>query len=209
MSCVAAPSGLDDRPSAPIASRCLLPSGRKNAHRGLAACRRPASAQLCSQAPIASGKNRSSPTTARRSHLLQQSAAPTGSQAVTATAVAIPITYTLPEAVVTATPTLASVIANVVLLPIGLFYPTPTAADDMCPCGMHAEQKPPSKSRQSKPKDAPPGTIPIDQSGLSKDEIHQIKGEIGAGPADWVGITPDGHVVTTGPDGTTEDHGPQ
>ena len=143
----------------------------------------------------------SNPTQSNPTQTLQQ-------VTVTATAIAIS-TNTLPEVTVTATPILASVVANVVFLPLALAYPTSTAADDMCPCGMHAEQKPPSKSRQSKPKDAPPGTIPIDQSGLSKDEIHQIKGEIGAGPADWVGITPEGHVVTTGPDGTTEDHGPQ
>jgi hypothetical protein len=68
-----APSSLDDHPPAPIAPRRPRPSGRKNAHRGLAACQRTASGQPCSQAPIASGKNRRSPTTARRSHLLQQS----------------------------------------------------------------------------------------------------------------------------------------
>ena len=72
MSSAAAPAGPDRCPSAPIASRWPRPSGRKNAHRGLAACRRPASGQPCSQAPIASGKNRRSPTTARRSHLLLQ-----------------------------------------------------------------------------------------------------------------------------------------
>ena len=73
MACVAAPSGLDERPSPPIAPRRPRPSGRKNAHRGLAACRRAASGQPCSQALTASGKNRRLPTTARRSHLLQQS----------------------------------------------------------------------------------------------------------------------------------------
>ena len=73
MSCVAAPSGLDDRPMAPIAPRWLTPSGRKSAHRGLAAYRRPASAKPCSQALIASGKTPRLPTTARRSHLLPQS----------------------------------------------------------------------------------------------------------------------------------------
>jgi hypothetical protein len=73
MSHAAAPSGLDERPSAPIAPRRPLPSERKNAHRGLATCRRPASGKPCSQAPIASGKNRRLATTARRSHLLQQS----------------------------------------------------------------------------------------------------------------------------------------
>src|SRR6185437_2435227 len=76
MSHIAAPSGLDERPSVPIAPRWPRPSGRKNAHRGLAPCRRPASGELCSQALIAPGKTRRLPTTARRSHLLQQSNPP-------------------------------------------------------------------------------------------------------------------------------------
>jgi len=61
------------QPWAPIAPRCTPPSGRKNAHRGLAVCRRPASGKSRPQAPAASGKNRRSPTTARRAHLLPQS----------------------------------------------------------------------------------------------------------------------------------------
>ena len=73
MPSAAAPSGLDDRPSAAVAPRRSRPSGRKNAHRGLAACRRAASGKSRSQALIASGKTPRSPTTARRSHLLQQS----------------------------------------------------------------------------------------------------------------------------------------
>ncbi|HVL94633.1 MAG TPA: hypothetical protein VM266_02120 [Solirubrobacteraceae bacterium] len=63
------------------------------------------------------------------------------------------------------------------------------------------------RSRQSRPRDAPSGTVPIDQSGLSREDIHKIKRRIGAGAADWVGITPDGHVVTTDENGNTVDHG--
>lgn len=73
MSLAAAPAGPDRCPSAPIASRWPQPSGRKNAHRGLGACRTLASGKSCSQALIASRKNPRSPTTARQSHLLQQS----------------------------------------------------------------------------------------------------------------------------------------
>jgi hypothetical protein len=72
MSYTAASAGPDTRPSAPIASRRPRPSGRKNAHRGLAACRRAASSKTCSQALTASGKTRHSPTTARRTSLLPQ-----------------------------------------------------------------------------------------------------------------------------------------
>jgi hypothetical protein len=68
----AAPSGLDMQ-QPPTASRWPRSSGRKNAHRGLAACRRAASGKSCSQALAASGKTPRLPTTARRSHLLQQS----------------------------------------------------------------------------------------------------------------------------------------
>jgi hypothetical protein len=63
------------------------------------------------------------------------------------------------------------------------------------------------RSRQSRPRDAPRGTVPIDQSGLSREDIHKIKQRIGAGAADWVGITPDGHVITTDENGNTVDHG--
>ena len=72
MSSAATPFGRNERPPAPIAPRWSRPSGRKNAHRGLAVCRRPASGKPCSQALVASGKNRRSPTTARRAHLLPQ-----------------------------------------------------------------------------------------------------------------------------------------
>jgi hypothetical protein len=64
------------------------------------------------------------------------------------------------------------------------------------------------KSRQSKPRNAPPGTRPIDQSGLDREDIHKIKDGIGAGPRDWVGVTPDGDVITTDKDGNAENHGP-
>ena len=72
MSSAATPFGRNERPPAPIAPRWSRPSGRKNARRGLAVCRRPASGKPCSQALVASGKNRRSPTTARRAHLLPQ-----------------------------------------------------------------------------------------------------------------------------------------
>jgi hypothetical protein len=64
------------------------------------------------------------------------------------------------------------------------------------------------RSRQSRPRDAPRGTVPIDQSDLDREDIHKIKDQIGAGPRDWVGITPDGEVITTDEEGNTENHGP-
>jgi RHS repeat-associated protein len=73
---------------------------------------------------------------------------------------------------------------------------------------VQAEQKPPSKSRQSKPKNAPPGTRPIDQSPNGHEWIEGTKDAVGAGPADWVGVAPNRDIITTNPDGTAENHGP-
>jgi hypothetical protein len=49
--------------------------------------------------------------------------------------------------------------------------------------------------------------VPIDQSGLDRETIHKIKDAIGAAPDTWVGVTPDGHIVTGDSDGNIEDHG--
>jgi hypothetical protein len=65
-----------------------------------------------------------------------------------------------------------------------------------------------SRSRQSKPRDAPRGTKPIDQTGLDKDDVHKIKKGVGAAGPDWVGVTPDGEVITSDGEGNAENHGP-
>lgn len=67
---------------------------------------------------------------------------------------------------------------------------------------------PNDRSRESKPTDAPRGTKPIDEMGLDKDKVHGIKDGVGAGPKDWVGISPEGHVITSDGDGHSVDHGP-
>ena len=57
----------------------------------------------------------------------------------------------------------------------------------------------PKLGNESNPVNAPPGTLPIDQTGLGHGEIHEIKDGIGAGAADWTGIDPDGNAVDNGP----------
>ena len=61
---------------------------------------------------------------------------------------------------------------------------------------------------ESRPTDAPTGTIPVDQSGLGRGDVHDIKDGIGAGAKDWTGITPNGDVITSNPDGSSVNHGP-
>jgi hypothetical protein len=69
------------------------------------------------------------------------------------------------------------------------------------------DEMPRDRSRRARPKNCPSGTVPIDQSGLDRETIHKIKDAIGAAPDQWVGITPDGHVVTGDSEGNVEDHG--
>jgi hypothetical protein len=65
-----------------------------------------------------------------------------------------------------------------------------------------------TKSTQSKPIDAPPGTVPLPQAGLPKGVHGEIKQGVGAGPQDWTGIAPNGDVITTGPGGKAINNGP-
>jgi RHS repeat-associated protein len=72
-------------------------------------------------------------------------------------------------------------------------------------CGMLASPKP---NREQRPKNCPTGTKPIDQwPGLDSDGIHGIKRGLRAGPKDWVGVSPDGHVWVN-EDGEGSDEGP-
>jgi hypothetical protein len=64
-------------------------------------------------------------------------------------------------------------------------------------------------SAESRPRNAPRGTRPIDQSNLSREQIYSIKSQIGARARDWVGVSPDGRIVTSDPaTGEMVDHGP-
>jgi len=73
--------------------------------------------------------------------------------------------------------------------------------------GHEGGDDPGERRRQSRPRNAPPGTRPIDQSGLDRETIHKIKDGIGAGPRDWVGVTPDGEIITTDGEGNAQDEG--
>jgi hypothetical protein len=60
---------------------------------------------------------------------------------------------------------------------------------------------------QAKPKGCPTGTLPIDKTTYSK-QHQRIKKGVGAGPADWTGITPDGDVITSDESGNAVNNGP-
>ncbi|EXC36579.1 hypothetical protein L484_000209 [Morus notabilis] len=60
----------------------------------------------------------------------------------------------------------------------------------------------------SKPKGCPSGTLPIDQYGLDKDDLHGVKDGVGAGPKDWTGIAPNGDVYTGDSEGNAVNNGP-
>lgn len=72
-----------------------------------------------------------------------------------------------------------------------------------------AKQK--ATGKGSKPDNCPTGTLPIDQAKgpfcLDKDDIHTIKKGLGAGNQDWVGIAPNGDIITT-EDGEAVNNGP-
>lgn len=76
------------------------------------------------------------------------------------------------------------------------------------------EKSPEDKRRGSAPTDAPRGTRPIDSAGIDREGVHDVKDGIGARPDDWVGVTPNGDIVTTDPQtgksvpqGNISDHG--
>ncbi|CAA9889484.1 hypothetical protein METHB2_1060004 [Candidatus Methylobacter favarea] len=64
-----------------------------------------------------------------------------------------------------------------------------------------------------RPENCPAGTLPLDKAkkkfGLRGEDHNKIKGRTGtnSGPKDWVGIAPNGDVITTNPDGSPENWG--
>jgi RHS repeat-associated protein len=68
-------------------------------------------------------------------------------------------------------------------------------------------RKTPSKLG-AKPKEVPTGTKPIDEMGWGSGRIHGIKDGLGAGPRDWVGIAPNGDVITGDAAGNAVNNGP-
>lgn len=61
----------------------------------------------------------------------------------------------------------------------------------------------------AKPKNCPTGTLPIDKDERIPREHHgKLKKQVGAGNADWTGITPDGRIITNDEKGEARDNGP-
>ena len=63
------------------------------------------------------------------------------------------------------------------------------------------------KGKGSKPNGCPAGTKPISETEWSGDH-EEIKGGVGAGPADWTGIAPNGDVITGDTNGNAQNWGP-
>lgn len=61
---------------------------------------------------------------------------------------------------------------------------------------------------ESRPTDAPSGTIPIDQVGLGRGDVHDIKDGVQNGTRDRTGIAPNGDVITNDPRGRAVNNGP-
>lgn len=61
---------------------------------------------------------------------------------------------------------------------------------------------------ESKPDNAPTDTVPINESGLTREQIHEIKESVGSRPKDWTGIAPNRDVITTDSSGHAKHHGP-
>lgn len=106
------------------------------------------------------------------------------------------------SAVTVGTVTVTGAVVGIVI-PGNLFQDCSSGCGELPPNYMEARSK-----QGSKPKDCPPGTIPIDETGLSRDDVHGIKEGISAGPRDWTGISPDGHVIGSDGQGNAVDHGP-
>jgi hypothetical protein len=73
--------------------------------------------------------------------------------------------------------------------------------------GPTVSQANPKPEREMKPDNAPTGTLPINDAGLDREKVHQIKDKLGLGPKDWTGITPDGDVIVNDGEGNVENLG--
>ncbi|MFK2900312.1 hypothetical protein ISP15_08195 [Dyella jejuensis] len=134
---------------------------------------------------------------------------------VTVNSIAVPRPLSLPEIRVTA----IAVPNPWLVLFLGLVYPENMAscrspychAGLAAPSDIYAPHGYANKSTESKPKGVPPGTIPIDDAkgryGWDKDDVHNIKDGIGAGPKDWTGVSPDGRIWGGDSNGDAVDHG--
>lgn len=88
-----------------------------------------------------------------------------------------------------------------------VYYGTPVAEDIGTWLGNQLFNESDSDSGEETRDRPPTGSRPIDETAWSGDH-QRIKGEVGAGPADNVVISPDDHIWVENPDGSFTDYGP-
>jgi RHS repeat-associated protein len=97
-----------------------------------------------------------------------------------------------------------------------LGYALGSIVDKLTGHTVHANRDQAPPDPQAKPKNCPPGTVPINSSvgrkRLDPYDPHDAKDGLpkgqGGGANDWVGIDPDGNIITNDADGNAQNNGP-